>query len=355
MTDKLQQRIYELALACFNDRLTAEEVDELRMVLEESSENRKFFRDCRELFVALSAGEAFGKYDASTAFSKFKSLHSSYFSHPSHPSHSSRSSRSSRLRSGMASHSFGKSIATVSAFAAIAFVLCFFSFRMGSEKTMDSFADMVIESPLGSRTRVVLPDSTEVWLNAGSRICYSQGFGVEDRTVRLSGEGHFDVTPNPDKPFVVNTAELSVKVLGTKFNFRNYDSDMEATVSLEEGKVALTNMLKQSFDSYLAPNQKCVLNKCSGELTINKSKVQRSSSWVEGQLFFDEELLTDIARELERSYNVQITIENEYLEGYRFYGDFTRKCLTIDEVLDAFCATGRIHSKKDYDGNITLY
>ena len=73
-------------------------------------------------------------------------------------------------------------------------------------------------------------------LNAGSKIVYSQGFGVDDRNLSLEGEGYFEVTKNEKIPFVVETRELNLKVLGTKFNFKNYPEDEEVTVNLMEKK-----------------------------------------------------------------------------------------------------------------------
>ena len=78
-----------------------------------------------------------------------------------------------------------------------------------------AFAMIKVEAPQGSTTKMTLPDGTEVWLNAGSRMEYSQGFGVRDRRVKLSGEGYFEVHHNTAMPFIVNSSSLNVQVLGT--------------------------------------------------------------------------------------------------------------------------------------------
>ena len=77
------------------------------------------------------------------------------------------------------------------------------SYWFGKHQIRDQFADIVVEAPLGAKTRLVLPDSTLVWLNAGSRIMYSQGFGVNDRLLELTGEAYFEVRRNEHKPFEV--------------------------------------------------------------------------------------------------------------------------------------------------------
>ena len=108
------------------------------------------------------------------------------------------------------------------------------SYWWGERQLQNQFADILVEAPLGAKTKLILPDSTLVWLNAGSKIVYSQGFGVKDRHLRLNGEAYFEVRKNEKLPFDVMTKELNVKVLGTKFNFRNYDEDEEVTVNLLE-------------------------------------------------------------------------------------------------------------------------
>ena len=112
-----------------------------------------------------------------------------------------------------------------------------FSYWQGGVNVKDTFADISVEAPLGSRTKLYLPDGTLVWLNAGSRMTYSQGFGVDNRKVELEGEGYFEVQRNEKLPFFVKTKDLQLQVLGTKFNFRDYPEDHEVVVSLLEGKV----------------------------------------------------------------------------------------------------------------------
>jgi ferric-dicitrate binding protein FerR (iron transport regulator) len=216
------------------------------------------------------------------------------------------------------------------------------SYYLGSEKVKSRFADIVMEAPAGSRSKLLLPDGTSVWLNAGSKLTYSQGFGVSDRKISLTGEGYFEVVKNEKLPFRVSTNELCVDVLGTKFNFRNYPDDREAWVALLEGSIGLEDRVNRGTYHYLKPNGKATLDKDSKKLTISSLQAHKTSRWVDGHLFFDEELLPDIVRELERSYHVNITIADESLKDFRFYGDFERTSLTIEEVMKLLCATGKM-------------
>ena len=186
-----------------------------------------------------------------------------------------------------------------------------------------------------------LPDGTLVWLNAGSKITYSQGFGMDNRQLSLEGEGYFEVVHNQDLPFEIHTHEVDLRVLGTKFNFKNYSDDEEVTVSLLEGKVALHNSLKSMSDLYLSPNEKMVLNKRTGEMVKSRARAENSMLWTNDELFFDEELLEDIAKKLMRSYDVRIEIADS-LKNRRFYGSFKVMGNTIEEVLETIASTNRM-------------
>ncbi|MCD8093476.1 MAG: FecR domain-containing protein [Bacteroides sp.] len=222
------------------------------------------------------------------------------------------------------------------------------AYWQGKETVKDTFADMIVEAPLGARTKLHLPDGTLVWLNAGSKIVYSQGFGVEDRKLCLEGEGYFEVTKNEKIPFEVRTKELNLKVLGTKFNFKNYAEDEEVTVNLMEGKVALNNRLKNMATLYLAPQEKMVLNKRTGIMKRSKTNVEYANAWSRNELFFDEELLEDIAKKLMRSYNAEIVVADS-LKNKRFYGSFKIIGNTIDEVLQTIASTNRMRYRHEND------
>lgn len=228
------------------------------------------------------------------------------------------------------------------------------SYLWGESRLQARFADMMVEAPLGAKTRLILPDSTLVWLNAGSKIRYSQGFGVQDRRLHLSGEAYFEVKKNMHLPFDVQTKELNVTVLGTKFNFRNYREDEEVVVELLEGRVKLENYMKKTEISYLSPSQKVTLNKTTGEMAITRAEVRNAREWTNDGLFFDEIPLADIVKILNRSYNAKIGIADEHLARIRFYASFNRREHTLYEVLDRLASTHQLKYKVKGD-TILLY
>ncbi len=210
----------------------------------------------------------------------------------------------------------------------------------------NAFADIVIEAPVGARTCMYLPDGTQVWLNACSRLTYSQGFGINDRNLKLEGEGYFEVSRNEQLPFIIHTQEVDVTVLGTQFNFKNYADDSEASVSLLSGKVKLSNHLRQEETLYLQPNEKVTLNKLTGEMKTTRTQVQNSKIWTHDELFFDEELLVDIAKKLMRNYDVKIEVADS-LKNTRFYGSFKMSGSTIEQVLETISSTNRMKYKQE--------
>lgn len=210
----------------------------------------------------------------------------------------------------------------------------------------NAFADIVIEAPVGARTCMYLPDGTQVWLNSCSRLTYSQGFGINDRNLKLEGEGYFEVSRNEQLPFIIHTQEVDVTVLGTQFNFKNYADDSEASVSLLSGKVKLSNHLRQEETLYLQPNEKVTLNKLTGEMKTTRTQVQNSKIWTHDELFFDEELLEDIAKKLMRNYDVKIEVADS-LKNTRFYGSFKMSGSTIEQVLETISSTNRMKYKQE--------
>lgn len=233
-------------------------------------------------------------------------------------------------------------------------LISFFSYRQGESNLQNALTQVEVEAPLGAQTRLRLPDGTLVVLNAGSRLVYPQDFGVDNREVELSGEGYFEVERNEKLPFHVRTPSLSVRVLGTKFNFRDYPNDEEAVVSLLEGKVALDNRLRAEAEMILLPNEQVTLDKAEGCMKKESTKVKNSLGWTSGRLFFDEMPLPEVVKILERSYDVHITFATDSLREFRFYGSFGRGEQGIKDILEALEKTGKVRYKQK-DREITLY
>ena len=157
----------------------------------------------------------------------------------------------------------------------------------------------------------------------------------------MSGECHFKVSRNPEMPFTVKTDGMDIKVLGTEFNFRNYPEDDEIIVSLEKGRISMRNLLKDSHERLLFPDQKCTLDKQTGDMKIEVARTGAISSWKTGEVFFDEEKLGEIIKKLQREFGADIEIRDSSKLEIRFYGEFS-ECDGIEDILGKFSSTGKI-------------
>lgn len=190
--------------------------------------------------------------------------------------------------------------------------------------------------PKGNRVRVMLPDSSIVWLNSQSKFRYPAKFEARKREVWLNGEAFFEVHKNPKQRFIVHTARLSVEAVGTSFNVLAYDSDNIFETALVTGKV---NILYENSDvpvEKLDPKELAVYNKASNELNVHNVDVDLYTCWKNGEFKFRNERLEVIAQKLERYYNLRIEFGSNEIKDYRLTGTFPvseswEKILTVIE------------------------
>ena len=328
----------ELLADCLSGTAAGETPEELARRIEASEEDRSQARETLEVWLSAGATLADARFDADKAYERFR--HRVAAAAPAKHSH--------RLVR-MTARGWWRAAAVV-----LLLLLPFAAYRHGKADLKQAFADVVIETPRGAQTKLYLPDGTAVWLNAGSRIVYSQGFGVDDRNLLLEGEGYFEVAKDASKPFKIHTRELELRVAGTKFNFKNYKEDEEVVVDLMEGKVLLQNGLCDMTEVVLNPSERAVLNKRTGNMTKIKTNTAPANAWSRNELFFDEDLLEDIAKELARAYDVKVSVADS-LKGRRFYGIFPIAGCTVQEVLDAMSSTGRMNYRRTAPNEYLIY
>jgi ferric-dicitrate binding protein FerR (iron transport regulator) len=147
-----------------------------------------------------------------------------------------------------------------------------------------------------------------VWLNAGSSLEYPSEFDHKLRSVSLSGEAFFSVTKDQSKPFVVETKNLTVKVLGTQFNLKAYPNENQTVATLQEGKIEVQteNLRKQP----LTPNEQLVYNNETSTLEVSKINPWEIPDWKNGNLLFSEATLGEILQTLERRFNISFRLDN---------------------------------------------
>lgn len=228
-----------------------------------------------------------------------------------------------------------------------AVLLILTSLRLGVYFESNSFErktnqlSQAIEVPYGSRTRLILNDGTIAWINSGSKLTYSSSFvSKKKRSVYLEGEAYFEVVSDKEWPFIVKTNFGEIEVLGTKFSVKDYAEDDLLEVVLAEGAVNL--VLKDSEDSPISvkPNQQIVLNKLSGEVRINKVPKAMANQWTTGAHFFNEISLVQIAKILEKSFDVVIVFRNEAKKELVFYSDF-RSDNSLGDILEILSSSNK--------------
>lgn len=214
----------------------------------------------------------------------------------------------------------------------------------------------IITTKKGSKTNLVLPDGTKVWVNADTKLVYDKEFGNTVREVILTGEAYFDVTKDKTRPFIVHTAAMDVKVLGTAFNVRAYDNEANTETTLIRGSVEVSLKNEKSNRIILSPNEKIVVQNSlpsesgkSSALPLPKPQMLKISTskpdtlsvetqWTRNRLVFEQEKIENIIPVLERWYNVTI-IQHKVLDPNRLYnGTFEND--TLEDVLEALKAVG---------------
>ncbi|MCZ4223359.1 FecR family protein [Pedobacter rhodius] len=229
----------------------------------------------------------------------------------------------------------------------------------------------VIVAPMGAITKIQLSDGTKVLLNSGSKITYKKSFGANQREVFLTGEAFFDVTKDARHPFLVTTPFIRIKVLGTRFNVRAYPDDKITETTLLSGRIDLTVLKKPEKEFIVRPMEKILVkNENSKETVVTPStddialitlrtvhsvanqKIPLEVQWTENILAFDEENLMDLAKRMERRYNVSISIESLALRQNKFTGQFKNE--TIEQALSELQSASYFHYKITKN-HITLY
>jgi transmembrane sensor len=197
----------------------------------------------------------------------------------------------------------------------------------------------MIYAPMGSRVSFNLPDGTTGMLNSGSHLTYSIPF-AGSRKVKLEGEAWFEVKSNEDHPFEISAGNSTIGVLGTHLNLSAYPSENYVEVVLEQGKVEfLENAGKEKIT--MLPSERLVFQHGN----THKSVVDPAKyyAWTEGKLVFRGDPMAEVARRIERWYNVKIVIADKELEKYSFRATFEDD--KLEDVLRFLAMTSPISYK----------
>jgi len=218
-----------------------------------------------------------------------------------------------------------------------------------------SAVNEIIINP-GSRTKIQLPDGSQVWVNSGSSLTYEDNFNGSTREVHLNGEAYFDVVKDASRPFIVHTTGIDIRVLGTAFNVKAYKKEPTIEATLIHGSIEVINKNRPGTPKVmLKPHEKLVYNKFPvtdprdqrADITVPESDAYSvtikplnnnitdreivETAWVYNKLVFEDERFEAIALKMERWYNIKIHIENEQLKNYKMSGSFVNE--TAEEAI----------------------
>lgn len=235
-------------------------------------------------------------------------------------------------------------------------------------------SEYIVEAPLGSKSLIILSDSTRVWLNAGSSLRYTTSYDVKERDVYLRGEGYFDVAANQKLPFRVHASDLLIHSLGTEFNVKAYPEEETVETTLVSGIVRLERKTPEGETEkvLLRPNQRASFaqktktikvdyvsdDTVAGELegpdikpVIKAAPIKAApdapekiaiepvfntsiyTSWKDKRFVFERESMSDLAVKLERIYDVKIIFKDEELKDYNLTGSLEQE--TLEQLLNA--------------------
>ena len=316
--------IEDLIIAYLSGNISAEDNQMLKAWLSKDPANRTILRRCREIWITTQAERQATNYDWKAGFEKF-------CLRKEQQQQQTRSQRNYRLVKLLR-------YAALLVFAvSVAAVICY---RQGSQSWEGQLADVEMKVPMGSTLSLRLPDGTQVSLNGGSTLSYPQSFGLKDRKVNLTGEAYFAIVHHTDQPIEILTSKMTVRDIGTKLNITNYPEDNQAKVVIDEGSVELKTG-NDTQTSIIVAGQEAIIDKQSGRISI-VSKQYDGNAWSKGELIFHNTTVADIAKRLERTYNIDISIHHPATANKRFYGTFSTREQSYTDILQALKETGTL-------------
>ena len=219
----------------------------------------------------------------------------------------------------------------------------------GKRKASEQPRFNTLKVPRLGEYQLVLSDGTKVWLNSQSELRYPVNFTGKQRVVELIGEAYFDVTPNPQKPFLVKTCQVDTRVLGTKFNVCTYPNE-DMNITLVEGKVQLHSP-QSSRDLILQPGENANKKVGASKIVVSKVDVRKYTAWRDGCFYFKKERLEDILTKLSRWYDFKVFYQNPVVKDYEFRMRADRKH-DFKEIVRRLEQTGRISVQ--VKGNVVI-
>jgi len=328
-----KEQLEDLFVTFVAGGLDEEAKKELEHQLSSSAELNEYWLMLYEIWLSSISPEDSGRFDKERAYERLMQKVNGYKDTLAHPVVPTRKKQGKYWQ-----------IAVAAACLALVAIMSFIS---GKKQVESLFTDIVIEAPEGSRTITTLPDGSRICLNAGAKLTYSQGFGVQDRKVSFVGEGHFNVAGNERLPFMIMSENIKVTVIGTEFSIRDNPEDREIVVALYKGRLRLDNRLTEDDIQEMVTDDVMVMDKQEGIMRIkSNSLIVNNKGYSEnGYMIFDEIPLSDILNSLHLNYGVDFVVRDQSVLANRYRGIFIKDEQTVEDILKVFASAsgGKLH------------
>ncbi|MBW8331718.1 MAG: DUF4974 domain-containing protein [Prolixibacteraceae bacterium] len=222
----------------------------------------------------------------------------------------------------------------------VALTLGFMADFILNRETISSVSQHIeYSSEKGSVSKIHLEDGSTIWLSSGTKLKLDKNDSGET-TARLDGEAYFDLVPDPDRKFTVDLEQFKVRDIGTIFNIRAYESEQTISTTLVEGRI---DLIKNSGESFLTvkPGELVSYDKSNKNIVVNQQDPSIVTAWTEGKFVFIDQPLSEICKELEKWYNIEIQITDQKLANTR-YTSVVKRSTTVKMVLKILAVTDQI-------------
>ena len=211
-------------------------------------------------------------------------------------------------------------------------------------------------SEKGSVSTIHLEDGSAIWLSSASKITIKKSSDGE-MTAQLNGEAYFDMVPDSARKFIVDLGDFKVRDIGTKFNIRAYSDEKGVYATLIDGRIDLFSKGDRSMGT-MKPGEYLQYDKQDNHIHFSQQDPSVAIAWKEGKFVFIDKTLSEICRELENWYNVQIIIQNKSLAKTK-YTSVIKRTTTVNLVLKMLSLTDKINYKitdrKEASDIVTIY
>lgn len=311
----------EIFIRILNNSATEAEKSSFFQSIEEDSDQREQYKQCKNLYVASSLNPELHDSIQKESFERFWNR--------THP-----------VKQQKVLNLWYRYAAVVLVTLATSFLV---QYLIPDKQAGNEIVQQIeYSSEKGSVSKVLLEDGSAIWLSSASKVKLQKSANGE-MMAQMNGEAYFDMVPDPGRKFSVDMGSFKVRDIGTKFNIRAYKDEPGVYTSLVDGEIEFLSKSDQNLLT-MKPGEYMQFNKQSMKMTVSEQDPTIATAWKDGKFVFIDKTLSEICHELENWYNVKIVIENKTLAATK-YTSVIKRTTTIKLVLQMLSLTDKINYK----------